>query len=271
MGRYRARVRGRTCVNMKKNKALSMPLESKDANGNIPVIVAKGLKKVFTNDGMEVQVLKDVNCSVDPGELVGIVGASGVGKTTFLHILGTLDRPTRGTVLHFGNDVFSWDDKRLSRFRNKEIGFVFQYHYLLPEFSALENVMMPCILSGVPRQEARAMAEKTLSELGLAHRLCHRPGSLSGGEQQRVALARAMVRGPRILLADEPTGNLDEKTGEKVAELIFSLNRRYGTTVVIVTHDLSLACKLDRCLGLMDGRAIALDKEDLKEFGVGTN
>ncbi len=249
----------------------SMPSEREKSIGETPVLLVKGLKKVFSNDWIEVQVLKDVHCQIHSGELVGIVGASGVGKTTFLHILGTLDRPSSGAVFHFGQNVFDWDDRKLSRFRNKEIGFVFQYHHLLPEFTALENVMMPCILSGMSRADARARAQKVLIELGLEHRLSHRPGSMSGGEQQRVALARAMVQEPRILLADEPTGNLDEKTGEKVAELIFSLNHRYGTTVVIVTHDLSLACKMDRCLGLIDGKAIALQKEDLKDFGVGTD
>ncbi len=242
----------------------------KDKNkSNSPDLEIKGLQKSFSNDGIRVQVLKDVSCSIYSGEVVGIVGSSGVGKTTFLHILGTLDRPTDGSVLHFGQNAFSWDDRRLSRFRNEKIGFVFQFHHLLPEFSALENVMMPCILSGMSRSEAGARAKKILDELGLSDRVDHRPGNMSGGEQQRVALARAMVRQPRLLLADEPTGNLDKKTGEKVVDLIFSLNRRYGTTVVLVTHDLSLARKMDRCLGLIDGRAVALNREDLKEFGVG--
>ncbi len=236
---------------------------------NEPIIQVKGLKKIFTSDGMAVEVLKDVTCDILAGEVVGIVGASGVGKTTFLHILGTLDRPTGGQILHFGKDAFAWDDKRLSRFRNKEIGFVFQFHHLLGEFSALENVMMPCIICGTTKTEAREKAARILEELGLGHRLDHLPGSLSGGEQQRVALARAMVNDPRVLLADEPTGNLDQRTGEKVAELIFSLNQRYGTTVVVVTHNLSLASKMDRCLGLTQGRVIALARDELKDFGVG--
>ncbi len=243
-------------------------MSSKRGKNRSPDLEITGLEKSFSNDGIQVQVLKDVSCSVYPGEMIGVVGASGVGKTTFLHILGTLDRPTNGSVLHFGQNAFSWDDSRLSRFRNEKIGFVFQSHHLLPEFSALENVMMPCILSGISRSEAADRAKNILDELGLGHRIDYRPGNMSGGEQQRVALARAMVRQPRILLADEPTGNLDQKNGEKVVELIFSLNHRYGTTVVLVTHDLSIARKMDRCLGLTDGRAVALGREKLKDFGV---
>ncbi len=235
----------------------------------VPALEVRGLGKIYSNNGVEVRVLKDLNCVIQPGEVIGIVGASGVGKTTFLHIVGTLDRPTTGQVLHFGQDVFSWEDRRLSRFRNEGLGFVFQFHHLLPEFSALENVMMPFLLAGEPLKTARQQARSTLIEMGLGDRISYSIGRLSGGEQQRVALARAMVRHPRILLADEPTGNLDEKTGHKVADLIFALNERYRTTVVIVTHNLALARRMDRCIGLAGGRAIELDRSELREFGVG--
>jgi len=213
-------------------------------------------------------VLKGLSVTVRQGEVVGVVGASGVGKTTFLHIIGTLDRPCGGKVLHFGEDVFAWPDSRLSRFRNRDLGFVFQFHHLLPEFTALENVMMPCLVAGSRRSEARKRATDILDRLGLDSRSSHMTGQLSGGEQQRVALARAMVLRPRLLLADEPTGNLDEKTGEQVADLIFSLNRQYGTTVVIVTHNLTLARRMDRCIGIAGGRAVELASDDLARFGV---
>ena len=245
------------------------PLSPRRLSSKTLVLEIDGLRKVFTNNGLKVEVLKDLKCSIYSGEIVGVVGASGVGKTTFLHILGTLDCPTSGKVFHFGEDVFSWNDTKLSRFRNKELGFVFQFHHLLPEFSALENVMMPCFVAGESRPKAREMAKDILAEIGLEKRFDHRIGQLSGGEQQRVALARAMVRKPRLLLADEPTGNLDERTGEKAAELIFTLNRRYGTTVVVVTHNLALASRMDRCIGLAEGRAVELNASELKNFGVG--
>jgi len=233
------------------------------------VIAVKGLRKTYSNNGLAVEVLKDLNCKVYPGEIIGVVGASGVGKTTFLHILGTLDRPTAGSVMHFGENVFSWSDAGISRFRNDELGFVFQFHYLLSEFTALENVMMPCLMAGESWARSSEMAEEILVDLGLQERFMHRIGRLSGGEQQRVALARAMVRKPRLLLADEPTGNLDERTGNRVADLIFELNRRYGTTVIIVTHNLDLAGRMGRSIGLKDGRTFDLEPSQLKGFGVG--
>ncbi len=233
-----------------------------------PVLEVKGLRKVYQDSAKSIEVLRNISCKVYKGEIVGVVGASGVGKTTLLHILGTLDRPTAGEVKHFGKDVFNYPDQMLSGFRNQEIGFVFQFHHLLPEFTALENVMMPHLISGAARSEALKLAEAMLCELGLEDRLMHRVSLLSGGEQQRVALARAMVKNPRLLLADEPTGNLDEKTGRKVAELLFNVNRRYETTAVIVTHDLSLAKRMDRCLGLMEGKAVELMSDDLHEFGM---
>jgi len=235
----------------------------------IAALEVKSLFKSFKSDGQEISVLKNINCTIMPGEVVGIVGASGVGKTTFLHILGTLDRPSSGEVKHFGQNVFLWSDNKLSKFRNKEIGFVFQFHYLLPEFSTLENVMMPCLIAGYKKEKAFKKASKILEELGLKDKFDMPVNQISGGEQQRVALARALVQSPKIILADEPTGNLDETSGEKVIELMLDLNRRYHTTLIIVTHNLSLAKKMDRCLGLTHGKIVELSPDELKDFGVG--
>ncbi|NDY42782.1 ABC transporter ATP-binding protein [Dissulfurirhabdus thermomarina] len=228
-----------------------------------------GLAKSFVADGHELEVLRGLSFTIHPGEAVGVVGASGVGKTTLLHILGTLEQPTAGEVRHFGEDVFAWDDTRLSRFRNRRIGFVFQFHHLLPEFTAVENVMMPGLIAGLPRAEIRRRAEAVLAAMGLAGRMDHRVGRLSGGEQQRVALARAVVLEPPLLLADEPTGNLDERTGRQVEDLLFALNRDRGVTLVVVTHNLSFARRMDRCLGLTEGRAVELAPGELAAFGVG--
>ena len=214
-------------------------------------------------------MLKGLSVTVNKAEVVGVVGASGVGKTTFLHIIGTLDRPGAGEVLHNGENVFAWPDSKLSQYRNAQLGFVFQFHHLLPEFSAIENVMMPCLVAGISSAEARSRASDILEYLGLSNRENHRVGQLSGGEQQRVALARAMVQRPGLLLADEPTGNLDEKTGEQVAKLLFTLNREYGTTIIVVTHNLTLARKMDRCIGITDGTAVELSSDELVRFGVG--
>jgi lipoprotein-releasing system ATP-binding protein len=219
-----------------------------------PVLEISGLVKHYSGEGGDVKVLKGVNCSVFPGEIVAVTGASGVGKSTFLHVAGTLDTPSSGRVLHFGKDVFSWSDDRISAFRNRAIGFLFQFHHLLPEFSALENVMMPALLAGVSAGDAQNDAGELLDLLGLSHRRHHMISHLSGGEQQRVALARAMIRKPGLLLADEPTGNLDEATGGRVAELLFSMKEMYGTAVVVVTHDNSLASRMDRRFHLVDGK-----------------
>jgi len=200
-------------------------------------------------------VLKGVDLTFIHGEGAAIVGASGVGKTTLLHILGTLERPTSGKVLFEGRDIFTLNDIELARFRNREIGFVFQFHHLLPEFNALENVMMPCLIAGFSKKEASLRAEEVLVSVGLKERL-HKPGELSGGEQQRVAVARAVVLEPKILLADEPTGNLDTKTGESVFELLQELNQTKKVTLVVVTHNLRLAQKLNRQIQLIDGKAI---------------
>jgi len=202
-----------------------------------------------------VEVLKGVDLTFSQGEKAAIVGASGVGKTTLLHILGTLDRPSTGMVLYEGKDIFNLNEKDLSFFRNREIGFVFQFHHLLPEFNALENTMMPCLIQGIPKKEAASRAEAVLTLVGLKERLSHKPGELSGGEQQRVAVARALVLEPKVLLADEPTGNLDTKTGESVFDLLQELNRIRGVTLIVVTHNLKLAEKLSRQIQLIDGKA----------------
>lgn len=238
-------------------------------SGSDLAISIRGLSKTYSTNDMVVNVLRDIDCDIRTGDVIGIVGASGVGKTSLLHIMGTLEPPSAGSILHFGQNAFLWNDEALSRFRNEQLGFVFQFHYLLPEFTAVENVMMPCLVADMDKAAAREMAIEILRELGLEKRSEFKIGQLSGGEQQRVAFARAMVRRPRLLLADEPTGNLDERTGEKVADLFFSLNSRYNTTMIVVTHNLALAIRMKRCLGLVDGRMVELTPAELKDFGVG--
>ena len=201
------------------------------------------------------EVLKGVDLTFAEGERASVVGASGVGKTTLLHVLGTLDRPTSGKVFYQEKDIYALNEKDLAQFRNREIGFVFQFHHLLPEFNALENTMMPCLIKGIPGGEAASRAEAILALVGLKERLTHKPGELSGGEQQRVAVARALVLEPKVLLADEPTGNLDTRTGEAVFDLLLELNRIKGVTLIVVTHNLKLAEKLSRQIQLIDGKA----------------
>lgn len=201
------------------------------------------------------EVLKGIDLVFSQGERSAIVGASGVGKTTLLHILGTLDRPTSGSVLYEGKDIFTLNERDLALFRNREIGFVFQFHHLLPEFNALENTMMPCLIQGISKKEAAIRAEAILFSVGLKDRLFHKPGELSGGEQQRVAVARALVLEPKVLLADEPTGNLDTKTGESVFDLLQELNQIKGITLIIVTHNLKLANQMPRQIQLINGKA----------------
>jgi lipoprotein-releasing system ATP-binding protein len=219
-----------------------------------PLIEVRQLFKTFGNGSKRVDVLKGIDLVISKGDTLAIVGASGVGKTTFLHVLGTLDRPTSGNVLYEGLDIFTLDERPLALFRNGQIGFVFQFHHLLPEFSALENVMMPCLIQGISKVEASHRAESILNLVGLRERLTHKPGELSGGEQQRVAVARAMVLEPKVLLADEPTGNLDTKTGESVFDLLDELNRTKGVTLIIVTHNPALAGRMSHQIHLVDGR-----------------
>ncbi len=225
-------------------------------NNQHPLIRVTDVHKCFLANGNRVDVLQGVSMEIQQGEMVAIVGASGVGKSTLLHVMGTLERPEAGKVLYRGEDVFSYDDERLASFRNETVGFVFQFHHLLPEFDALENTMMPALIKGDNIKEASGQAEAMLVRVGLKDRLRHQAGELSGGEQQRVAVARSLVLKPSILLADEPTGNLDAKTGETIHDLLISLNRQDGITAVIVTHNMKLAERLSRQVALIDGKAV---------------
>ena len=212
------------------------------------------LTKSFGTSAGKVDVLNGINLEVAAGETIALVGASGAGKSTLLHILGTLDRPTSGRVLFNGEDVFRQNDTALASFRNRLIGFVFQFHHLLPEFSALENTMMPALISGMKKAEAEGIAVELLKDVGLSHRLTHRPGELSGGEQQRVAIARALVLSPRLLLADEPTGNLDMKLSDEIHDLLAEIHRNKGVTLIIVTHNERLAVRMKKIIRMVDGR-----------------
>ncbi|MGC8720580.1 MAG: ABC transporter ATP-binding protein [Thermodesulforhabdaceae bacterium] len=204
----------------------------------------------------QVEVFRDLNLTVNSGERIAITGASGVGKSTLLHILGLLDRPTAGRVYYNGKDVLSLSDEKRAHFRNEHVGFVFQMHYLLPEFNALENVMMPGIIAGLSRKELKEKAISWLERLGLGSRVSHRIGELSGGEQQRVAIARALVLSPTVLLADEPTGNLDSRTSRTIHKMLVELNEDMGLTMIVVTHNMELADMMHRSLRLVDGRLI---------------
>jgi lipoprotein-releasing system ATP-binding protein len=225
-----------------------------------PFIRVEGLGKTYVMGQKRLEVLRDVSLEIAAGELVALTGPSGSGKSTFLNVLGTLDSPSAGRVLYDGADAFASGEEALATFRNLNIGFVFQSHHLLPEFTALDNAAMPGLIRRLPRGEAYASAEEMLVQVGLGDRLQHRPGELSGGEQQRVALARALCLRPRLLLADEPTGNLDPGTAEGIHALIADLNARLGITAVVVTHNLQLARTLPRRLHLSGGR---LERESL--------
>jgi lipoprotein-releasing system ATP-binding protein len=218
------------------------------------MIETADLRKSFTTPAGEIEVLKGIDLSIAKGEVAAVVGASGVGKSTLLHILGTLDRPTSGKIMYSGKDVHSLVEKELTAFRNRSIGFVFQFHHLLPEFTALENVMMPALISGTSQPEAARRAGGLLEELGVFQRQHHRPGELSGGEQQRVAVARALIMEPSVVLADEPTGNLDTQTGEELFRLLLRLNEKHDITFVIVTHNEQLSKRCRRVLEMVDGR-----------------
>jgi len=215
---------------------------------------AEDLWKVFPTPGGELTVLAGVRFAPAPGQVTAVMGASGAGKSTLLHVLGTLDRPTRGKVLYDGEDIFRWNDTRLARFRNRSIGFIFQFHHLMPEFSALENVMMPGLIARRPKEDVGREALDLLGRVGLMDRRDHRPTQLSGGEQQRVAVARALINRPVLVLADEPSGNLDRVASSSLQDLIFTLSREQGHTFVIVTHDERLAARSDRVVMLEDGQ-----------------
>ena len=221
-----------------------------------PLLEARGLHKSYWLGEKEIHVLRGASFALAPGEMASLVGPSGVGKSTFLHVVGTLDPPTAGQVLYDGQDAFAMGEEPLARFRNRNIGFVFQFHYLLPEFTALENTAMPALIGRMPRPEAEQVARQMLDVVGLSHRVEHKPGELSGGEQQRVALARALVLKPRLLLADEPTGNLDEATGEGIHQLLVDLNQRLGIAAIVVTHNPRLAERMPRRLRLHEGLVV---------------
>lgn len=225
------------------------------------LLKAQGLVKNYHETGRVVEVLRGVDLSIDSGEILGIVGPSGVGKTTLLYLLGALERPTDGRVLFEGEEVFNTkDDVKLAEFRNTKIGFVFQFHHLIPEFTAAENVMMPPLLARETKEAARAKAIEAMTMLGVGHRTDHKPGELSGGEQQRVAVARALVMKPSLVLADEPTGNLDTDTGERLHEEFLRLNKEHDITFVIVTHNENLAQKLPKLIRLERGKSIWIKK-----------
>ena len=221
-----------------------------------PLVEARQVHKSYWLGEKEIHVLRGASFSLGGGEMASLVGPSGVGKSTFLHVIGTLDPPTRGSVLFDDRDAFAMTEEELAAFRNRSIGFVFQFHYLLPEFTALENTSMPGLISRLPREQAEAQAKEMLEIVGLEHRLDHKPGELSGGEQQRVALARALMLKPRLLLADEPTGNLDEATGEGIHQLLVELNQRLGIAAIVVTHNPRLAERMPRRLRLAEGLVI---------------
>jgi lipoprotein-releasing system ATP-binding protein len=218
------------------------------------MITVDNLNKTFIKDGNKIEVLKSLHLSIPTGQSLAILGVSGAGKSTLIHILGTLDHPTSGIVLFNDVNVFEWDKKKLAEFRNKTIGFVFQFHNLLPEFNSLENTMMPALIHGLSYRKAKDRAAAILNEVGLGDRLMHKPGELSGGEQQRVAVARALIMEPEILLADDPTGNLDSETGKKIEDILVELNSVKHITLVVVTHNQSLADRMSQKIGLRDGK-----------------
>lgn len=230
-----------------------MNIQKQSAEGSA-AFRAIGIEKYYEEVGNRIEVLKGVDLHLPEGEMVAIVGASGTGKTTLLHILGTLDRPTAGKLLYNGTEILKKNDIELSAYRNKKVGFVFQFHHLLPEFTALENVMMPGLIAGHDKKQMAEEAEEILRKVRLSNRIQHKVGELSGGEQQRVALARAIIMKPILLLADEPTGNLDTKTGYKVFQLLQEMSAEYSLSAVMATHNLELAGQMNRCLTLAEGK-----------------
>jgi lipoprotein-releasing system ATP-binding protein len=225
------------------------------------VLRARNLYKEFTKKNPEgderIEVVRGVNLDIEQGDCVAIMGSSGAGKSTLLHLLGGLDRPSRGEVWFGPKNLWTWSDEELSNFRNLNLGFVFQFHYLLPEFTAVENVMMPALIAGYTHEEANRAAMELIEFVGLKHRALHRPSELSGGEQQRVSVARSVILKPKLLLGDELTGNLDSENSRKVIDLILSLNRNFGISVLLVTHDSEIASRMKRVLVMKDGKIVS--------------
>jgi lipoprotein-releasing system ATP-binding protein len=217
------------------------------------LVLIEGLKKSFVHMGRTLEVLRGIDLNVYPGQILAIVGPSGAGKSTLLHCVGTLDLPTSGRIRLGSEELTTMSGSRLAAVRNRDIGFVFQFHHLLPEFTALENVMMPGLIQGRPRREMEKRAKALLEEVGLLSRATHRPGELSGGEQQRVAVARALALDPKLVLADEPTGNLDTATSDAIHDLFFQINREHGTTIIVVTHNPAFAERMPRVVRMRDG------------------
>jgi len=218
------------------------------------LVTIENLKKSFQHMGRTLDVLKGIDLTIYAGQILAIVGQSGAGKSTLLHCMGTLDLPSSGRIRLGNEELTTMSGSRLAAVRNRDIGFVFQFHHLLPEFTALENVMVPGLISGRPRREMQKRAESLLEEVGLSHRASHRPGELSGGEQQRVAVARALALDPKLVLADEPTGNLDSATSDAIHDLFFQINREHGTTIIVVTHNPAFAESMPRVVRMLDGR-----------------
>lgn len=218
-----------------------------------PLVIVEKIVKTFMHMGNTLEVLKGIDLTIEQGEILAIVGPSGAGKSTLLHCIGTLDLPTSGRIVLGGEELTTLSSSRLAALRNRDIGFVFQFHHLLPEFNALENIMLPGLIGGRNRKEMEKRARALLEEVGLERRATHRPGELSGGEQQRIAVARALALGPKLLLADEPTGNLDSATSEAIHDLFFQINREHGTTLIVVTHNTGFADSMPRVVHLKDG------------------
>lgn len=237
----------------------------KTGGGREPMIIGHSLSKGFNNDGLRLEVIRDTSFEISGGESIAVVGASGIGKSTFLQVVGALDPPDSGTLLLEGRDVYALGEAELAKLRNQTIGFVFQFHHLLPEFSALENAMMPGLIKREDSRYVRQIAEEMLVRVGLKDRLAHRPAELSGGEQQRVAIARALVLKPLLLLADEPTGNLDEKTSSHIHELLLELNKELSMTLVVATHNHHLARLMSRNLTIIDNKIVEI--QDISEAG----
>jgi lipoprotein-releasing system ATP-binding protein len=223
------------------------------------LLSVKNLHKSFVEGGEEIRVLRGLDLELKRGERLAVIGESGVGKSTLLHVLGTLDRPTAGEILYQGKEIPMDDEVALAHFRNREIGFVFQFHYLLPDFTALENVTFPALIQGIEAQRAKKEAAQLLEKVGLKDRMQHRPGKLSGGEQQRVAVARSVILQPKLILADEPTGSLDLRIGAEVQDLLFQLNEEKGIALIVATHNREFAEKIGRRVELQAGRLVPLD------------